>query len=77
MKLSRGIIALLLFIMIGSYVGGGDIAEVSAGLYCTQLANCTGNAGCTVMGSVSGCTITCEDGTAVTCASKGGGGFLE
>jgi hypothetical protein len=40
---------------------------VTAGLYCSQLKGCGGDAGCSISGSASGCTITCSDNTAVSC----------
>jgi hypothetical protein len=45
----------------------------SASLFCSDLRNCSGQAGCSGAGSVSGCTITCTDGSSVTCNSNGGG----
>lgn len=41
--------------------------RVSAGLYCSQLRGCGGDAGCSKSGSASGCNITCSDGSSVEC----------
>jgi hypothetical protein len=40
---------------------------VTAGLYCSQLKGCGGDAGCSLSGSASGCTITCSDHSSVSC----------
>jgi len=40
---------------------------VTAGLYCSQLKGCGGDAGCSNSGSANGCDITCSDQTIVTC----------
>ncbi|PYP88303.1 MAG: hypothetical protein DMF61_06855 [Blastocatellia bacterium AA13] len=49
---------------------------VFASLFCNDLRGCSGAVGCQNSGSKSGCTITCDDGSIVTCAAdtKGGGG---
>jgi len=47
-----------------------DVFTAKAGVWCTDLANCTGNAGCRNNGSVSECTITCSDGSQVQCNKK-------
>lgn len=42
-----------------------------AGLYCSDLKGCSGEAGCSNSGSSNGCKITCGDGTSVECKTGG------
>lgn len=42
-------------------------AEAPGGVYCKDLANCSGSTGCPDYGSVSGCFIDCSGGGAVVC----------
>jgi hypothetical protein len=46
-------------------------AEESGGLYCFQLAKCSGEAGCSQGGSVDSCIITCTHGSQASCNSSG------
>lgn len=39
----------------------------AAGLYCFNLKNCAGAAGCYLGGSVDGCKITCIGGGSAQC----------
>jgi hypothetical protein len=48
--------------------------RVSAGLYCSQLKGCAGDAGCANSGSASGCFIICGDDSRVNCGYASGGG---
>lgn len=78
MKKKWFVICLLVVSMFVLADAGLNTWEVSAGIYCSQLKSCDGSSGCTVSGSVTGCTITCSDNTTVTCnATSGSDGFLE
>lgn len=43
---------------------GGDLG-------CPDLANCSGSATCGTAGTVSSCTIVCEDGPTIVCKGPG------
>jgi hypothetical protein len=61
-------LALLLSVAFATSAG-------AQGLYCTDLAGCTGSAGCFSWAQVVGtCTIQCYDGARVYCVITGGGG---
>jgi hypothetical protein len=42
---------------------------LKAGLYCYQLKDCSGGAGCAWGGNLNGCTITCTGGGQAECDS--------
>jgi hypothetical protein len=42
-------------------------AVAPGGVYCSDLANCSGSAGCPDYGSVTGCVIDCSGGGSVWC----------
>lgn len=48
-------------------------SPVSAGLYCSQLKKCTGDAGCSNTGSAVNCFIYCGDDSRVSCPYASGG----
>jgi len=43
----------------------------ASGLYCSDLAKCTGEAGCPSGGSITGCEIDCVNGGGVFCNVRG------
>jgi hypothetical protein len=66
MKGSRiviGVLCLLLAVQVMLAIGG----TAKAGVWCTDLALCTGNAGCRGDASIDGCVLTCTDGSKVLC----------
>ena len=67
MKRDLLLIGLLLFSAIVLTGAALRPPTVTAGLYCSQLRACSGDAGCSQGGSTDGCTITCGDGSTVIC----------
>ena len=45
-------------------------AASEAALWCYQLTNCTGQAGCTQGGDLNGCTIDCYLGGTAECTPR-------
>jgi hypothetical protein len=73
MKKSSIAIAILLFSAAVLTDAALKPQTVTAGLYCSQLRNCTGDAGCANSGSANGCVITCGDNSSVECVPSGHG----
>lgn len=57
---------LLLFLLFESFL----MKSARADIHCSDLASCSGAAGCAGPGSVSGCTITCDEGGQIRCLSS-------
>jgi hypothetical protein len=55
-------VLLFLFVAAGGYL--------FAQLWCYQLADCSGAAGCALGGSVNGCVITCIGGGSAHCPKR-------
>jgi hypothetical protein len=66
---SKKIMFLLIVVafIIGMFASVNVKAEAPGGLYCKDLANCSGEAGCSGYGSVNGCTIDCQNGGSANC----------
>lgn len=53
---------LILFISANAGTGGSG-----GNLGCSDLSNCSGSASCNSKGTVQNCTITCQDGSSISC----------
>lgn len=69
---SKKITFLLIIVafIIGMFATMSVKAEAPGGIYCNQLTNCSGEAGCSGYGSVNECEIECQGGGTVTCDVK-------
>ena len=64
-KLNLAIAAMALLLVFLSAQAGG--VGVDAAVTCQDLTGCCGAAGCSGPGQVTGCSINCAGGGAITC----------
>lgn len=65
-KINSAITVLTLLLVFLSW---GLMERKAAGLTCQDLTGCCGAAGCSGPGTVNGCSIVCQGGGSVTCAT--------
>lgn len=64
--LISAVLVLSVFNLVGAFTQPTS-ANLGGGLKCNNLTGCGSSAQCPKRGSVSGCNIVCEDGSAIFC----------
>jgi hypothetical protein len=59
-----------LAVLLGGLSFMNTSPPADAAIYCNDLRCCTGNAGCSGDGSVTGCSIKCAGGGTVNCGVR-------